>query len=338
LSLPKQRLKVKDSNQADRVFASLGQPASTGSEPAMESLSPRIFALGDIAWDLLLQPEEPLVFGSDVPGKAEFTPGGSAANFAVWAARLEAEVLLQGKIGDDSLGKMMEEYLVRKKVGLHLQIVTGTRTTRIGVVVSLLGERAFVMDKPTSLAFNLQDFDPTCLDGRDLFFFTGYSLFTSSSLPFIQRILEEARVRKVPIAFDPASFHLIEGYGPQELLERIGPVDFLLLNEEEASKLTLTDTKALLRNGRTVVLKQGLRGSTAFSALCEWHVPSPPAPVLDSTGAGDAFDAAFLVEFLRSGDIPFSLRKANRLGAYVVSHYGSQPEGDWAQILNAVDN
>ncbi len=303
----------------------------------MEPLFPRIFALGDIAWDILLRPEEPLIFGSDVPGKAEFTPGGSAANFAVWAVCLEAEVLLQGKIGDDRLGKMMEEHLAQK-LGLHLQIVKGARTARIGAVVSLLWERAFVMDKPTSLAFSLGDFDPTCLDGRDLFFFTGYSLFTPSSLPFIQRVLEEARVRKVPIAFDPASFHLIEGYGPQELLERIGLVDFLLLNEDEASKLTLTDTKALLQNGKIVVLKQSLRGSTAFSSLGEWHVPSQPTPVLDSTGAGDAFDAAFLVEFLRTGDIPSSLRKANRLGAYVVSHYGGQPEGDWAQILNAVDN
>lgn len=303
----------------------------------MDRIFPRIFALGDIAWDILLRPEEPLVFGSDVPGKAEFTPGGSAANFAVWAACLEAEVLLQGKIGDDRLGKMMEEHLARKKVGLHLQIVTGAGTARIGAVVSLRGERAFVMDKPTSLAFSLGDFEPTCLDGRDLFFFTGYSLFTPSSLLFIQRILEEARVRKVPIAFDPASFHLIEGYGPQELLERICPVDFLLLNEDEARKLALADTKTLLRHSKIVVLKQGLRGSTVFSRLGEWHVPSQPAPVLDSTGAGDAFDAAFLVEFLRTGDIPSSLRKANRLGAYVVSHYGGQPDGDWARALNVDD-
>src|SRR5450756_2083647 len=136
---------------------------TAASESTMNRIIPRIFALGDIAWDILLRPEEPLVFGSDVPGKAEFTPGGSAANFAVWAACLEAEVLLQGKIGDDRLGKMMEEHLARKKVGLRLQIVTGARTARIGAVVSLQGERAFVMDKPTSLAFSLGDFDTTCL-------------------------------------------------------------------------------------------------------------------------------------------------------------------------------
>lgn len=300
----------------------------------MTRMIPKIFALGDIAWDLLLQPEEPLVFGSDVPGKAEFTPGGSAANFAVWAACLESEVLLQGKIGDDRLGKMMEEHLTRKKVSLHLQIVPGARTARIGAVVSLGGERAFVMDKPSSLAFSLSDFDPTCFDGCDLFFFTGYSLFTPSSLPFILRVSEEARARKVPIAFDPASFHLIEGYGPQELLERICPVDFLLLNEDEAGKLAPTDPRALLQHGQIVVLKQGLGGSTVFSCFGEWHLPSQPTPVVDSTGAGDAFDAAFLVEFLRTGDIPFSLRKANRLGAYLVSHFGAQPEGDWARLLN----
>jgi sugar/nucleoside kinase (ribokinase family) len=46
---------------------------------------------------------------------------------------------------------------------------------------------------------------------------------------------------------------------------------------------------------------------------------------VDTTGAGDAFDAAFLVEWLRSRDVEAALRAGNQLGAHVASHLGAQP-------------
>jgi 2-dehydro-3-deoxygluconokinase len=49
-----------------------------------------------------------------------------------------------------------------------------------------------------------------------------------------------------------------------------------------------------------------------------------PIAVADSTGAGDAFDAAFLVEYLTSGDLCRALAAANRLGAHVASRLGAQ--------------
>lgn len=292
-----------------------------------------ILSLGDIAWDILFKPKEEIVYGSDVPGIAELLPGGSAANFAVWARRMETKSRLAGKVGDDELGEMMLTHLENERVENAMIVVPGVHTARIGVLVSPRGERAFIMDKDRFLAFHPEDFKPEVLDGCLLLFFTGYTIFTPESLEYVQLMLREARKRKILLAFDPASFHLIEGYGPSRIMEEIGPLDFLLLNEEEARALKPDQPpRSLLAQTRTLVLKRGSAGATVFQADLEISSPAQVVPVVDTTGAGDAFDAAFLVEYLKESNLEDALKRANQLGAFVVSRMGAQPT--WPEVGN----
>jgi 2-dehydro-3-deoxygluconokinase len=82
---------------------------------------------------------------------------------------------------------------------------------------------------------------------------------------------------------------------------------------------------ALASRATLVVVKRGASGASAHTADGAWRAGVAPVKVVDTTGAGDAFDAAFLVEWLRSGDIEAALQAGNRLGAYVASHLGAQP-------------
>jgi sugar/nucleoside kinase (ribokinase family) len=285
-----------------------------------------LVCLGDIAWDLLIKPQETLRWGSDVPGRAELLPGGSAANVAVWARRLGVEVRLVGKIGDDWLGELMRQRLAEEGLEDGLLVVPGARTARIGAIVETDGERAFVMDKERALSFGPEDYNASILQDADLFFFTGYTLFTHSSLHFVHLLLGDARRRNLPIAFDPASFHLIEGYGPERLLAEISPLDFLLLNEQEAEALLPgLAPDQLLRFAPCVAMKRGQDGSNYYAQGCSLSQPAYPAEGVDGTGAGDAFDAAFLVEMLSSSDPLRALQRGNRLGALVVAALGGQP-------------
>jgi len=287
----------------------------------------RLLVIGDIAWDILVRPERELVWGSDVFGRVELLPGGAAANVAVWARRLGAEVTLVGKVGDDTLGELMLRHLRAEGLSTEIPVVPGKPTMRIGIVIDPAGEHGFVTDHSNPLSFSPSDLPPALLDHTDCVFFNGYGIFTSRTAEFLRPFLAEARRRGIPTAFDPSSFTLIGGYGPKRLLAELGPLDMLLANAEETRALCPgADPSQLSATARVVVVKQGADGASAFTSTDTWRAPPAPAVVVDTTGAGDAFDAAYLVEYLSSGDVEAALAAGNTLGAHVASHVGAQPE------------
>ncbi len=288
--------------------------------------TPRILVIGDIAWDILIRPQTDLVWGSDAFGAVELMPGGSAANVAVWARRLGAEVTLVGKVGTDVLGELMMRHLAAEGLAGAVRRVPGGFTTRVGVVVAPGGEHAFVTDHTSLLDIGAGELQTSMLDSADAVFFNGYGVFTSRSAAFIADLLAEARRRSLPIAFDPSSFALIQAYGPARLLDEAGRLDVLLANEDEVRALCDGDPLTLVGNrSALLVIKQGAQGATAIGPSGTVSAPPSPATIVDTTGAGDGFDAAFLVDYLRHRDVPRALARANRLGAYVGGFIGAQP-------------
>jgi ribokinase len=292
----------------------------------------RLLAIGDIAWDIVVQPSGELVWGSDVYGTTDLLPGGSSANVAVWATRLGAKAVLVGKVGDDRLGELMRSHLASERVASHVIVEPGSATTRIAVVLARDGEHAFVTDHSNPLRLRNGDLPPTLVEGADAVFLNGYAVFMAGSATFAASLLEEARRRQRPVAFDPSSFTLIRRYGANRLLDGLGPLDVLLGNEEELDALSEgRGAAALLERARLVVIKQGAKGAAALQrefgsgGVRQWTAPADPVRVVDTTGAGDAFDAAFLVEYVNRGDLSGALAAANRLGGRVAAALGAQP-------------
>jgi sugar/nucleoside kinase (ribokinase family) len=286
----------------------------------------RLLAIGDIAWDIFIRPEGDLVRGSDVLGTVDVMPGGAAANVAVWARRLGADVTLIGKIGDDTLGSLMRAHLDGEGVGRHVITVCGGLSTRVGILVSADGEHSFVIDHTKVLRLDEGDAPPSLVDGADAVFFNGYDIFLARSTGFLGALLAEARRRRLPVLFDPSSFALIDTFGPSRLIEGVGPIDVLLANDAEADALRAgRPLESLEAWARLTVVKQGPRGASAFAPGDAWHAAANPVSVVDTTGAGDAFDAAFMVEWLATRDVEAALRAGNRLGAHVAGHLGAQP-------------
>jgi ribokinase len=286
-------------------------------------LTPRLLVIGDVAWDIFIRPERDLVRGSDVLGTVDLMPGGAAANVAVWARRLGASVRLVCKIGDDVLGTLMAAHLRAEDVGSHLITVPGGLTTRVGILVGPDGEHSFVMDHTKVLLFGAQDTPASLLDHVDAVFFNGYDVFLAGSTAFLTPLLDEARRRGIPVAFDPSSFTLIERFGADRLLEGVGPLDLLVANDAEALSLGMTST--LASRAKLVVIKRGPEGASAHMGRERWSAGPHPVSAVDTTGAGDAFDAAFLVEWLTSRDVSRALQRGNRLGSHVAGHLGAQP-------------
>ena len=142
---------------------------------------------------------------------------------------------------------------------------------------------------------------------------------------FASALLAEARRRGILVSFDPSSFSLIRTYGAARLLDEIGHLDVLLANRHEAGALVPGRPETdLLSYASLAVVKQGGLGATALRGDGALSVAAEPITVLDTTGAGDAFDAAFLVEFLAHRDLARALTAANRLGGHVASRLGAQ--------------
>ena len=286
---------------------------------------PRLLVVGDIAWDVLMRPSGDLVWGADVIGHVDLMPGGSAANVAVWARRLGAEVKLVGLIGEDRYGDLMRAHLEREGVADFVRVVAGGETMRIGVVVRPDAEHAFVTDHSHPLRLSEDDLPASLLDDADAVFFNGYAVFMAGSASFASALLAEARRRGVLVTFDPSSFSLIRTYGAARLLDEIGHLDILLANRHEAGALVPGRPETdLLSYASLAVVKRGGLGATALHGDASLSVAAEPITVVDTTGAGDAFDAAFLLEFLTHRDLARALTAANRLGGHVASRLGAQ--------------
>ncbi len=286
----------------------------------------RLLVVGDIAWDIFIRPEGELVRGSDVLGTVDVMPGGAAANVAVWARRLGADVTLIGKVGDDTLGKLMHAHLQSEDVARQVITVPGGLSTRVGILVSADGEHSFVIDHTKVLRFEDGDAPPSLLDAADAVFFNGYDIFLARSTTFLSALVAEARRRRIPILFDPSSFALIDAFGAGRLMEGVGPVDVLLANDAEADALRSgRPLESLEAWARLVIVKLGPGGASAYGEGAAWHAAANPVRVVDTTGAGDAFDAAWIVKWLGSRNVEAALRAGNRLGAHVAGHLGAQP-------------
>lgn len=292
----------------------------------------RLLAIGDIAWDILVRPSGDFVWGSDVYGSVDLLPGGSAANVAVWARRLGGRATIVGKIGDDRLGDLMHAHLEGEQVSAGVTRAAGRETTRIAMVIRPDGEHAFITDHTNPLRLSAGDLPVRLLDEADLVFLNGYAAFMAGGLGFASAFLDEARRRRVPVAFDPSSFSLVARYGGTRLLDDLGPLDVLLANEEELRALVEGgNVGLLLERAPLVVVKQGAGGATAWQRGADGTPVAVSAPAvrvdaIDTTGAGDAFDAAFLVDYFTHGDVRVALAAANLLGGRVASCIGAQTQ------------
>lgn len=286
----------------------------------------RLVFLGDLALDVVLGPNAPLARGSDVPGSVGFRVGGSAANAARWAARLGARAAFVGAVGRDAWSHRLVAALKADRVTVRLVRVPG-RSARIGVVVMPGGERSFVADRAAADQLTAERLRPAWF-AADLLHLPAYSLLSDALLPASLHAVELARAWGALVSLDLASRGPLLSHGRREALrriERIGP-DLILGNEFEVGVLAAArGPQALLELTPVLCVKRGAEGCAVWARPggrggepVSLEVLAARIATEDTTGAGDAFDAGFLVAWLdsRAGGVSLSvaLRRAALAG------------------------
>jgi sugar/nucleoside kinase (ribokinase family) len=152
----------------------------------------------------------------------------------------------------------------------------------------------------------------------------GYVLLDNESRPGALAAMRYARQHGVPVSLDPSSHAPLLGLGPAMFWEVIGKVDVLMPNRREAQVLAGTQEPeaalAILRaHVNTVVIKLDRDGCIASEGTRVVRVPAPAVPVVNATGAGDAFDAGFLAHWRAKNALEGACRAAVSLGSFAAS-------------------
>ncbi len=243
-------------------------------------------------------------------------PGGSAANTIVGISRLGMKTGYIGKVGRDADGDFIVEDLRREGVDTY-QVIRGEgRSGNALVFVDDAGNRAIVVDPGVN--------DTIAFDEIDLDYVSKFRLLHLTSFVCkLGRDSFESQKRLVKefegiVSFDPGSIYAERGLKEIESIVRRTTV--FMPNEGEIKALTGLDyregAELVLGMGvEVVVVKLGERGCYVTDGRREIELPALKVNVVDTTGAGDAFNAGFLYGYLKGKD----LEECGRLGNYVAS-------------------
>jgi sugar/nucleoside kinase (ribokinase family) len=275
----------------------------------------RIATLGDVLLDVVVLLSEPLAPGGDVRASTRAGAGGQAANVAAWAAELGAEARCIAKRGDDPTGDLVARELAQH--GVELVGPVGAGAT--GVVVSIVrdGDRSLASDRGVAPSFAPEELDAAWVV-CDVLHLSGYALLRDPMAETAVLAARLAREQGARVSVDVAAWTEIRDYGPvrfRELLDELAP-DVLFATEAEWELLGGAYLTAPVG-----VLKRGARGFSVFTEDAKLDFAAVETEVVDTTGAGDALAAGFLV----GGSLEEAARRGLDAAALCVAKVGSLP-------------
>ena len=288
----------------------------------------RIVVFGDVIDDIIATPSGAIRPDTDTPSTIERRGGGSAANTATWLATLGPAVDFVGRVGILDLDRHTR---VLREAGVR-PMLAGDHVLPTGTIVILVDgdQRSMLTERGANAALDPDSVSDLILDGATALHFTGYSLFGKSETVGFTRLIKRAKSRGVHVSVDAGSAGFMADFGAKRFLSAIAGVDLLFPSLDEGRELTGLDDPAeiaqkLAKSFPLVALTLGSAGVIVASRGGSILVEVVPAKTVDPTGAGDAFCAGFLNEWIASRDAGAAADAGARLAARAVGVVGGRP-------------
>lgn len=278
-----------------------------------------LVVIGDLVADLIVLGGAALERGTDNPAHVRLTRGDSAANVAAAAAGRHP-IRFIGRVGDDTLARALVSEL--EAAGVEVRVQRGGRTGAIVVMVDAEGERTMITDR--GAAAELDAIEPAWLGGVRWLHVPLYGFAPSRSRRALTDAARVAAAQGAAVSVDLSSVATMRGLGAPQLaaiLDDVRP-DVVFANADEArlaDELGLTPAAdgayVVKRGGEPVLVHQG--GLT--TAVPVERIDG----VVDSTGAGDAFAAGYIVAALDGASPTESARAGGDLAMSALRRPGA---------------
>ncbi|MFC0680037.1 carbohydrate kinase family protein [Lysobacter korlensis] len=266
-----------------------------------------IVVMGDVIDDILVQPLRPVEPDSDTPATITARPGGSAGNAAAWLGFLGAEVAFVGRVGAADAERHAALF---RAAGVEPNL-TIDPVLPTGAVVSIVEgqSRTMLTQRGANTGFDPASVTDELLARAAVLHLTGYTLFGAADHAQYRALFARARAHGVAISVDCGAASFLRGDGGRRFLDVVAGTTILFPNLDEGRALTgrgepADVVRVLLNQFPVAALTLGAAGCLVARAGGEQvPIPAVPTAVVDTTGAGDAFAAGFLAEWVRSGSI-----------------------------------
>lgn len=290
--------------------------------------NPAVTVVGSFAVGLTLRAERFPVKGETLLGRDfDMGPGGKGSNQAVQAARLGAQAEFIARIGQDNFGAIGKKLYVDEHVGTTFLIESDERNTGVGfIVLDAAGDNFIILDPGANSVFSPDDVDRASARIR-----ASHVVLTQLEIPVetAGRALELARQAGAISILNPAPARRV----PPEILAN---ADIVTPNETElrimlgrppdANVNVIDLCDELIKMGvQRVILTRGAHGATIVTRDGYHNLPAFPVSVVDTTGAGDAFNGT-LATYLATGmPLEPAVRHAIAAGALACTKLGVIP-------------
>ncbi|MEM1593319.1 MAG: carbohydrate kinase family protein [Archaeoglobaceae archaeon] len=251
-------------------------------------------------------------------------PGGSAANTIVGLSRLGVKSAYIGKVGDDAEGEILLEDLKRERVETKAVIKAKGRSGTAIIFVDDIGNRAILVDPGVNDTIRYEEIDLEFATKFSLLHLTsficknGFDSFNSQ-----KKIVENFEL----VSFDPGLPYAERG--KDEMMKILKKTTIFLPNKIEIERMFGTDYKTAAEDCismgiEVVVVKLGKEGCWIRSSERELKVQARSVRVVDTTGAGDAFNAGFLYGYLKGKDLETCGKLGNYVASLCIQHVGAR--------------
>jgi len=286
----------------------------------------KIVVVGSFNVDLTSYLERIPVPGETVTGDRFVTgPGGKGSNQAVAAARMGAEVTFIGRIGQDVFAPIALDMWKAENINTDYVVQDPNHSTGVApIAVENSGENSIIVILGANLAIEKADIDKAAevIAAADVLI----TQFETSD-EIVQYAMQTARDKGVKTILNPAPARSV----PQEI---VALADYITPNETELATLagmSVDDDviemgrSLLVTDEQTVVATLGSAGARYITKDTSELIPTFKVDVVDTTGAGDAFNGGFAVALAESKNLEDAIRFGNATAALSVTKTGTAP-------------
>ena len=277
----------------------------------------KIAVIGSASMDLVVTSPKRPVAGETVLGNSFNTvPGGKGANQAVAAARLGADVSMIGCVGDDFYGEIILSNLRENKVCTdYVEPVTGAVSGTAHITLAE-GDNSIIVVKGAN-----DYITPEYVENAR-------QVIEDADLIMVQQEIPEETVAYLADLSEQLGKRLLLNPAPARKISEkvIRQAAFLTPNEHEFEILFggMNLSEVLAEFPNKLFITEGKNGVRYFDGMQEKVIPSFPVEAVDTTGAGDTFNAAFAVAVAEGKSYDEALLFANRAASLSVTKFGAQ--------------